>query len=156
MSILGLVSKGFAKLQADRRSWPSVLRPRPVLLSRVPERLWTRLRENKIRVLTVFVKWDGKDQDQELAQFLSLALQSLDLGSCNITDKGLVHLRSLPLEHLRLEGCEKITDAGLKHLRFLPLQRLNIMRCCTITDEGLTHLRFSASEVPLPFAMQHH
>ena len=59
-----------------------------------------------------------------------------------ITDKGLVHLKSLVnLQSLGLGNCKRITDRGLVHLKSLVnLQILNLT-WCNITSEGLIHLQ---------------
>jgi hypothetical protein len=69
-------------------------------------------------------------------------LRCLDLSGCkSVTDEGLVHLSSLTqLTHLYLTGCS-LTDSGLIHLRKLSrLQVLNLDECDAITDQGLQSL----------------
>lgn len=61
--------------------------------------------------------------DGELARLPSLpgitSLRELSLSDCEqITDAGLVHLRSLAsLQKLELHSCDRITDAGVKSIR---------------------------------------
>jgi hypothetical protein len=58
-----------------------------------------------------------------------------------ITDEGLFHLSTLPLQELNLMNCREITDDGLVHLQQLPLQELNLMNCREITDVGLGYIK---------------
>ncbi len=78
--------------------------------------------------------------DAGLAHLSTLPLQSLDLSHCySITNEGLAHLSGLPLHSLSLKF-NTITNEGLAHLRSLPLRSLNLAQCDKITDEGLAHL----------------
>jgi F-box and leucine-rich repeat protein 14 len=82
--------------------------------------------------------------DNGLVHLKSLTqLKHLDLSQCHqITDNGLVHLASLnQLQILYLNWCKKITDAGLAHLTTLTqLKHLDLSQCHQITDNGLVHL----------------
>jgi hypothetical protein len=62
------------------------------------------------------------------------------LGGTDLTDEGLVHLKSLnKLVHLNLKGTQ-VTDAGMAHLAGLvSLTRLNLAQT-SVGDEGLRHL----------------
>lgn len=150
---LGRVCKGFLRLQQDRNDWPMVLdmrsrqfsmhlyrRNKIQITSNQWSHLLTRLRADKIKISTVYMSVDIKDQ--HLNDLRLLPIQHLYLGGChNITDVGLGHLRSLPLQHLDIIRCRNITDVGLGHLRSLPLQHLDLSYCHKITDVGLGHLR---------------
>ncbi len=79
--------------------------------------------------------------DAGLAHLVTLPLNNLNLSFCvQITDAGLGHLVTLPLNNLNLSFCVQITDAGLAHLVALPLNNLNLSFCVQITDAGLAHL----------------
>ena len=70
--------------------------------------------------------------DETLRSLGSLGMQrmeELDLsGSCNLSDRGLVHLKSLyALTSLDLTNCYAITDTGIGHLQSLTnLTNLNL------------------------------
>jgi hypothetical protein len=67
--------------------------------------------------------------DDKLLKIIKLYsnLKYLDLSECcNITDAGLAHLSTLPLQSLNLNWCHNITNTGLAHLSALPLQSLHV------------------------------
>eukprot|EP00808_Paulinella_micropora_P020906 g5143.t1 len=91
-----------------------------------------------VRDLTVHSK---HITDAGLAHLASLPLEQLDLEFCShITDAGIAHLAALPLRTLSLSACSQVTDAGLAHLTALPLQNLNLSHCGEVTGVGLAHL----------------
>jgi hypothetical protein len=97
-------------------------------------------------LLTVVLEKDITDD--KLLKIIKLYhnLTSLDLSDCKrITDVGLAHLRSLPLQNLNLSDCNRISNIGLYYLKTLPLQILDLSYCKFITNDGLSYL----SSLPL-------
>jgi hypothetical protein len=79
------------------------------------------------------------DTDLELLQGLP-RLENLALRSANVTDAGLVHLRSVHhVFYLDLVS-DRITDAGLANLEALPRLENLSLDSPNITDAGLAHL----------------
>lgn len=80
--------------------------------------------------------------DSELAQLAPIApaIQRLDLGTTAVTDKGLMHLKSMEqLRQLQLDRTG-ISDAAMENIAVLPrLEYLNIFNT-EITDEGILAL----------------
>eukprot|EP00808_Paulinella_micropora_P024366 g60081.t1 len=116
--------------------------PRVLLADTTTDEVLSLLRELGVRDLTVR---SPCVTDAGLAHLATLPLQQLHLGvsslTCaQITNAGLAHLSALPLQHLSLQDCVQITDAGLAHLSGLPLQHLDLERCTQITDAGLEYL----------------
>ncbi len=74
-----------------------------------------------------------------LAQERFHGVISLSLAETPITDRGLHHVRALPLEVLALSSTA-VTDGGLPLLQGMPLRHLMLART-VVTDAGLTHLK---------------
>lgn len=79
--------------------------------------------------------------DDDLARLKGRSdVQSLSLGSTDVTDAGLVNLRDLTsLWKLTLTNT-RISDQGLSHLRGLSQLRYLVLDQTQITDKGLAHL----------------
>ncbi len=76
----------------------------------------------------------------------SLPLQTLDLSDCKwLDEEGLKHLTSLPLHTLDLSDCDKLKSDSLKYIASLPLHTLKLSYCDGLTDESLKYL----SSLPL-------
>lgn len=79
--------------------------------------------------------------DDGLVHLTTLQLHTLNLRDTQITDAGLLLLKSqLNLGMLDLTCCGNITDAGLVHLQRLPLHTLVLNHCKNITSVGLAKL----------------
>lgn len=78
-----------------------------------------------------------------LSHLATLPLQKLDLHNFdNATDETIALFIKCPLEYLCINGCHQITDKGLSHLIHFPnLKVLEMHGCKNVTDEGLEVLR---------------
>lgn len=91
------------------------------------------------RSMTTSVEVEEQLEEVEYFDGGSLAdgLRHVDIGGTRLTERGLVHLRSLPsLQHIGLRGT-RVTDEGLACLRRLPSLRHLDMSGTGIGDEGL-------------------
>ena len=80
-------------------------------------------------------------KDADLVHLKGLpALVDLDLYKSQITDDGLAILESLPqLKALGLQRCNLLTNDGMKHLEHVPdLERLRLLYTC-ISNDGMDH-----------------
>lgn len=96
-----------------------------------------------LQSLTVaHARWQDNDL-QDLRHLQGLATLDLRDGQ-NFTDRGIEHLRSLPLRTLNLSGCARVTGVAFERSgrgddRFATLSRLNLSNT-GLTDDGLQHL----------------
>jgi hypothetical protein len=69
-------------------------------------------------------------------------LTSLSLSHTNITNNGLVKLKSIKnLAYLNLSGCDSITDRGLRNINEMPnLTHLNLNGCKRLSSKGIDRL----------------
>eukprot|EP00808_Paulinella_micropora_P028985 g2720.t1 len=103
-------------------------------------------RENKLTFPRVLLA--DTTTDEVLSLLRELGVRDLTVRSPCVTDAGLAHLATLPLQQLHLGvssltcavRCPFISDDGLAHLSALPLTHLNLDGCEQITNAGLAHL----------------
>ena len=71
-------------------------------------------------------------------------IEILDITGCQITDKGLTNLSkfSKQLTNLNLSYCYGITDKGLMDLGLLKLEHLDLSECSGITMDGVLALNY--------------
>ncbi len=85
--------------------------------------------------------------DDEVCALIQHApkLAWLNLTGTNVTDAGLVHLKSAPELTILTLGHTAITDKGMKHLAQLAKLEELVLFGTQITDAGLEHLRGAAT-----------
>jgi hypothetical protein len=81
--------------------------------------------------------------DQGLAHLKTLTgLKSLNLGQCDLTGQGLVHLSGMKqLEYIGLSGCHDMTDQGFKHIGDLTSLVTLHAGGRHVTDQGIKHIK---------------
>ena len=92
--------------------------------------------------------------DEDLAQLSDPAfakVTTVKLSSANVTDKGLINLKALPLEVLHVHY-SLITDNGLKHLIGLPLKEIDLYGSTGVSRDGVAALRAAAPAVKITSA----
>ena len=106
------------------------------------EELGCKLTRNDAGNVTGVAVGTAELQDADLVHLKGLpALVDLDLAKSPITDDGLAILESLPqLKALGLQRCNLLTNDGLKHLEHVPnLERLRLLYTL-ISNDGMDHV----------------
>lgn len=91
-----------------------------------------------------------KISDAGLKRLTALTqLTNLNISSCDITNQGLAHLKTLiRLQRLDASYCNRLTDDCAKTLRALPeLRWLNLQGCSKMTSRSVAHLKRPGLEI---------
>jgi hypothetical protein len=96
------------------------------------------------RIISLDLSENRKITDESLEYLQEIPqIESLNLSSCDISNKGLVHLTDLPhLTHLNLSYCNRLSDNGIHHIKEMRhLVFLDLLGVIKVSNSGFVMIR---------------